>query len=251
MDTGEKLASGAEPPESRPVGPGVHVRVLSAEAPVPADDYGSTLLADFTDVYRRGADGWSREQAMRETLRFVVEALGGEVADRTVLDVGCGVGVDVERMAEMGARSVGLDLVRSAEWDRITAEHPAVGFVQGDLVELFHRGALAEDAFDAVLDNGCMHHQHPDRVGLFFDAMRGVLRAGGVLVTSVFGAAKDKRGALMRNEASRLFRDFTRDELVELGRAHGFVAESVHEVPRDDGLAYYVGVLRPLRNGPA
>lgn len=231
---------------TRLIAPGLRTRFVDDTALEPLEEYRSTLTADFADIYRRGEDHWSSEDAMRETPRLLVEALGATARGARVLDVGCGRGIDVETLALLGARPVGLDLIASPDWPSVVDRCPEAEFLTGDLVDLVESGAIEPGSFRAVLDNGCMHHQHPDRIPAFLAAVRRVLLAGGLFVISVFGAG-DAGGALTQNEAKRLFRDFTEDELVGLGRDHGFVPESVRAVARASELVYLVGVFRSAR----
>jgi SAM-dependent methyltransferase len=214
-----------------------------------ADDgasYGATLAADFLDAYRSGTDRWTDEEAIRRTTEILVDALGGDVRGRSVLDVGCGRGVDVAALVAQGARPVGIDIVPVDDWTGVVTRHPGARFVAGDLVELLARGELSRGGFDAVLDNGCLHHQHPDRMADYLAAVHEALVPDGLLVVSVFGAPEGS-GAMMRNDAGRIFRDFGAEELDDWGRAAGFEPLAQHLVPREGGLAYRVAVWRSGR----
>lgn len=70
-------------------------------------------VAKFSDVAHRWWDTGSEFRSLHEMnplrLRWIDEAIGG-LADRQVLDVGCGGGILAESMAAVGARVTGIDL---------------------------------------------------------------------------------------------------------------------------------------------
>ena len=67
-----------------------------------------------------GYDGWAPTyddgaNALLALEAPVVEALLGEVAERDVLDLGCGTGRHLQRLVARGARVVGVDAGASRE----------------------------------------------------------------------------------------------------------------------------------------
>ena len=94
---------------------------------------------------------------------------------RRVLDLGCGLGTELGHLADHGVPlAVGVD--RSiAPLQRARRLHPAVKFVQADVLRLPFPGA----GFDVVLDRGCFHSlQAADRPRYAAEVAR-VLRPGG------------------------------------------------------------------------
>ena len=99
-----------------------------------------------------------------------------------VLDVGCGIGVDLSHLADRVGRQgqvVGLeldpDLVRAAQRALAENTHPQVQVVQGDAQQM----PFADGQFDRVrADRAVQHMPQPERV---LAEMWRVLRPGGVV----------------------------------------------------------------------
>jgi SAM-dependent methyltransferase len=73
---------------------------------------------------------------------------------RRVLDLGCGLGSELAHLAQRGvALTVGVDRSMAA-LQRARRLHPAVAFVQADVLEL----PFAPAGFEVVLDRGCWHY---------------------------------------------------------------------------------------------
>lgn len=108
---------------------------------------------------------------------WMADALGyGGTADLSVLDVGCGQGIDLIRYARAGARVVGIDLTpRHVTLARAHLEaldlHGEV--IEGDAETL----PFPDDSFDRVSSNGVLHHT-PD-MGKALREIRRVLRPTG------------------------------------------------------------------------
>ncbi|WP_267244060.1 SAM-dependent methyltransferase [Streptomyces sp. PR69] len=216
--------------------------VPAVEPKVDEAAYEAVIRSDFQRHYADGRDVWTGEQAMREAPRLLLKALDG-VADAHILDVGTGRGRDAGILLDAGCRVTGIDLVAAPEWTAISGRHPGrARFLAVAASELTEDGA-----YDAVLDNGCLHHQHPDGYARYLRRVHELLRPDGVFTVSVFEAA-GPAGRLYTNGGERLYREFTADELNSLVTAHGFEALTAHRVPRDAaGLAYLVGVYRARR----
>ena len=126
--------------------------------------------------------------------RFVPESMGGQlieaehhvryrhamqlVADRSVLDAGCGVGWGSALLAGASAASViGLDLDAGALEDA-RGRTDAVSFVQGTLMEL----PFADACFEVIVCFEAIEHVLDPLVAL--DELRRVLAPNGVLTIS-------------------------------------------------------------------
>ncbi|MGJ5893760.1 class I SAM-dependent methyltransferase [Streptomyces sp. V2] len=202
--------------------------------------YADVLRTDFQDHYARGRDVWTAERAMREAPRLLLAALGDRTEGPHVLDVGTGHGRDAAILADAGCRVTGIDLVESPEWTQLSAR--TEGRARFDACSLDDLAGTA--VYDAVLDNGCLHHQHPDGYSRYLDRVRELLVPGGLFTVSVFESA-DGPGRLFANDARRLYREFTEEELTGLVLAHGFTPVEVLSVPRGTAnLHYLVGIYR-------
>jgi len=102
-----------------------------------------------------------------------------EVGGRDVLDVGCGEGWLVRRLAKAGARVVGVDpLAAALERARREgpADHPA-RYVEGVAEALPFPAA----GFDVIVFFNSLHHVPEDRMDAALAEAARVLRPGGVL----------------------------------------------------------------------
>lgn len=103
--------------------------------------------------WRELAPGYERARAKEDSLDRIVEwpaqrELLGDVAGRSVLDLGCGNGAKLAELVRDGATSsVGVDL--SGEF--VESQPPDLMLVRGDLSELDSLPELAGRAFDRIL----------------------------------------------------------------------------------------------------
>jgi SAM-dependent methyltransferase len=102
---------------------------------------------------------------------------------KTVLDVGCGSGVDLARFARGGASVTGVDIAPAA------IELARANFSQQQLSGHFQVASgeelpFAEDAFDLVFAHGVVQYTvHPRRL---VEECRRVLRPGGLAIFQVY-----------------------------------------------------------------
>jgi SAM-dependent methyltransferase len=102
---------------------------------------------------------------------------------RSVLEVGCGAGVDLARFAKGGAHVTGVDLASSA------IDLARANFAQQGLEGRFdvadgERMPFADDSFDFVFAHGVVQYTaHPDRL---VAECRRVLKPGGEAVFQVY-----------------------------------------------------------------
>lgn len=102
-----------------------------------------------------------------------------QIGDRDVLDVGCGEGAFARRLAEAGARVVGLDPLPGAIGAARAAapEGPSLRYLEGSAEAL----PFADGSFDAVIFLNSLHHVPRGSMGLALDEAARVLRPGGTL----------------------------------------------------------------------
>ncbi len=109
----------------------------------------------------------------------IVEQLLGDVAGKTVLDAACGTGRHSLRLAERGAKVVGVD-ASEAMMAVARAKRPTLQLSRGELEAL----PFADGAFDLVLN--ALALEHLPRVDRAIAELSRVTRTGGRVVVSVF-----------------------------------------------------------------
>ncbi|AOM42493.1 class I SAM-dependent methyltransferase [Xenorhabdus hominickii] len=199
-------------------------------------DYEEVLRSDFVSSYNEGRDVWTEEAAMQQASTILHAHLG---RSSDVLDVGAGRGRDTQFLLAQGHRVTAIDLVELPEWAQLVQNW-------GNQV-LFSTTPVTnldgENLFDGVLDNGCLHHQHPDEYIIYLRRIHELLRSTGLFTISVFESKEP--GRLYANKTQRLYREFTESELIELLHITHFTLVSVHRVPRPKaGLNYLVMTVR-------
>lgn len=107
-----------------------------------------------------------------------------EMADRDVLEVGCGAGYDAYEFLRHGARYVGVDITPE-NIDRTRSHLQSKGLVATGLrvADAMHL-PYANQSFDVVFSNGVLHHVE-DTAGSLREALR-VLRPGGDLWITLY-----------------------------------------------------------------
>lgn len=112
---------------------------------------------DASQPWLELAPDYERARVREDSLDRLVEwpaqrALLGDIAGRSVLDVGCGSGAKLaELVAEGATAAVGIDLADSF----ITANAPGLELMRGDLSELDSIPGLAGRRFDRILFLQC------------------------------------------------------------------------------------------------
>ncbi|MCX4162800.1 MULTISPECIES: bifunctional 2-polyprenyl-6-hydroxyphenol methylase/3-demethylubiquinol 3-O-methyltransferase UbiG [Paraburkholderia] len=135
-----------------------------------------------------------------------------------ILDIGTGRGSDAVRLAEAGHTVTAMDLCRLPEWDAIEMSSTIpITFIQQDFLDW--EGA---DPFDVVIDNGCFHHQHIDKVGAYLDRIRDLMIPGGIFMLSVFHDTTSHNDFEIVLSDRRLVRIYTVSTLSKLLAKYGF-----------------------------
>lgn len=143
----------------------------------------------FEKAYRTGEHGWPVEGASAPVARFVERFKKERPAGR-VLDIGCGEGRHTALFAKEGYQAVGLDyqplaLARARRISGNGAAKPNLRFMLGDVFHLPFR----PEAFDVVLDYGCLHHIRRRDTPSYLKNVLPVLKPGGYFLLSCFSPA--------------------------------------------------------------
>ena len=154
-------------------------------------------------MYRRAASpdalAWHREEPPSLLARAVAER---DSRDRA-LDLGCGQGTHTVWLAEQGFDVVGIDFVPEAlelARERATRAGVTLELHEGDVLDY-----RADDAFDVVLDSGCLHHIPPGKISSYRARLDDWLRPGGDFVLVHF--ARRPKADWLRFGPRRVKRD--------------------------------------------
>lgn len=95
--------------------------------------------------------------------------------------------------------------------------------------------------FDAILDNGFIHHRHPQNYNKDFDLMHHLLKVDGYLVIKVYYEPIENRiaGQLKTGKTQPLCKQFTLPELSVLLKSKGF-SPIAHRLFSDTGKQQYL-----------
>ena len=157
-------------------------------------------------AYREGdyLEHWEPRHPPQE----LVSVLAAEVlpAGGSVLDVGCGAGLEAVFLAQCGFRVIGVDTSYEAlkiARQRSAAAGIAVDWRRGDALDL----PLEDRSVDFVTDRGCFHVIDPDVRPAFARELDRVLRPGGTILLR--GAAReDEEAGLFAVDADEVDRAF-------------------------------------------
>lgn len=176
--------TGARPPATAAgPAPGPRFAVLTAELPS-ADGYLETMRSCFAHTYAGGSDVWTDEPAMAHAAKALADLLPPAAH---VLDIGAGRGRDSRFLAQLGHHVTAVDIVDTFAVDASDLDG-SVRFIPGTPADLAPRAR-----FDGVLDNGCLHHQHPDHLPDYLAAVARRLTPDGRYVVSVFSRTDGDR----------------------------------------------------------
>jgi len=200
--------------------------------------------------------------AMNPARMAWVAARIGTLAEREVLDVGCGAGLAAEWLARRGARVTGLDAAGAAL--AAGRAHAAAG---GLAIDYLQGGpeVLEGRAFDAVLALEVIEHVPIPARPAFFASLARLTRPGGTVILStlnrtrraylvaIFGAERVLRWLPEGTHEWALF--VTPAELAALGRGAGLAPADAagmsptlaggFRVGRDMGVNYLMAFRRP------
>jgi len=209
--------------------------VCIEEAPAETG-YEELLDRSFRRSYDEGRDIWSDEPAMEVCVQRLLARLPQQGA---ALDVGAGRGRDAVALLGAGHRVDAVDLVATDDWAAIGDRWPGqVAFIAGDVLAVALGGP-----YDGILDNGCLHHQHPSAYGRYLAKLAAHAKPGATLVVSFFTPADGRcSGGLWQQHDGRLTQEFTEAEARTLLRGAGWQAVDCLAVPRASARYHYLVV---------
>ena len=113
-----------------------------------------------------------------------------DLAGHDVLEVGLGYGTVSQRLAQTGAKYVGLDIAQGPVQmanHRLAQQALPGRATQGSILE----PPFADGSFDAIVAIGCLHHT--GNLALAIERCRNLLRPGGRLIFMVYYAYSYRR----------------------------------------------------------
>ena len=203
--------------------------------------YRNVLNTSFVHRYGNGEDEWSWDIGMAKAARVFLEHLGDR-SDQLILDVGVGRGRDASELIQAGHRVTGLDIVENSSW-------PLLRKRWGERLELVP--CALQDwqptllrQFDAALDNGCFHHQHPEEWQSYLDDLRRHVRPGGLIAINVFGVdASNLTPGWREMDNRRQGYFFTEQGVRDTLQGFGLTWEQLITIERQHGDAVYLLAL--------
>lgn len=171
----------------------------------------------------------------RNPADFIDEFLGllrqDKTAERkTILDLGCGPGVNAAYMHLKNFHVVGIDLSKKMI-AHARKNHPQIEFLLGDMTEL----SFSPDSFDGILASYSLIHLPKETTSAVLAKLYEILKPGGITYISV-QSGKSSQGLYAHplTPSEPVFLNvFSREEMSSLLSEYGFEIVSMHEkMPR-------------------
>jgi EEF1A lysine methyltransferase 2 len=216
---------------------------MECEQAIVQEGYQATLRNAFAKQYSEGSDEWTNDDEMR-CVPSIVQGVLKLGASTALLDLGCGAGHDAEYFAGIFSSVTGMDIYDHEAWKGISARHTNVKFICGDVLE---KGVPGK--FDLIIDNGCFHHQHPERHQEYLALASSFLTDGGTFVLTTFKNDSIEQRVDANGRIHRYFRD---SELKsELAKAGFQEFERLDVYRRRKGDYYRISFARAVGRGSA
>ena len=128
---------------------------------------------------------------------------------RRILDLGCGTGNDVARLAEVGFRVTGLDFSAEAIARSRSQAIPGTSFVMADMAKPL---PFPDNYFDAVMSNVALHMFDSLTTRKVVDEVARVLQSGGLFLFHVNSTDDRALRARRKREVQQLSKNFILEE---------------------------------------
>ena len=129
----------------------------------------------YSSISQKYFDEWKDNQLLLPLHELLISRLGNSPS---ILDIGCGPGVESKRLVDLGARVTGIDL--SDESLEIARTHsPNATFHKMDVLAISFPG----NSFDAVLDSAVLFHFNDEEQGKIIKSIYRVLNDHGLLLS--------------------------------------------------------------------
>ncbi|MGN7713702.1 class I SAM-dependent methyltransferase [Agrobacterium radiobacter] len=202
---------------------------------VDASHYREALSESFKTRYKVSKDIWTTDPFLPLVAKKLSEFAQEVMTTRPLhfLDIGAGRGRDTMFFLEAGHKVTALDLVEVDDWKTIVRGFPtSVNFVRSSFLDW-----ETDMSFDAILDNGCFHHQHLEDQPAYLAKMRRLLRPGGRAGICVFSpiGADHQQGFYEVMDSGRIGRHFTEQEARLTFETAGFTWLASMRAPLLDG----------------
>jgi SAM-dependent methyltransferase len=150
---------------------------------------------------------------------FIDEFLGSLRSAGSILDLGCGHGINANYMQSKGFQVFGIDLSKKMIANAQKA-YPHIEFQIGDMAAL----PFPSDSFDGILASYSLIHLTKDMIRPVLKKLYEILKSGGAVYISV-QSGNSEQGLFTHplTPSERLFLNvFSKQEIFDLLSEHGF-----------------------------
>lgn len=202
-------------------------------------DRSNEVLYDaYAFAYLNNSDMWSSEPSMRNFATWVMQY--AEVAKKTIVDIGCGRGLDSNFFLDRGYKVIGVDMVQTFDIQKLAMERSNFTFIQKDVFDLDN---FSFDDDVVIFDNGVLHHYDIDKIDLLLKFYRSRFSPTS-LCLNIFFDPREQDGALRISlPDGRISNIFSFKLATHLLESNGFTLEHYKVVERDFHNRWYLYII--------